>query len=138
MKSEALFLIKKGAAEQAFERRTFELPKLEPNELLVESEAFGLNYADVMARNGLYREAPPMPCVVGYEVVGKVMVVASVPLRDKELLAVNVLPSATVNVEPVAGGVIVSLFTLVAVATPISGVTRVGEVSTTNLVPVPV
>ena len=85
MKSEALFLIKKGAAEQAFERRTFELPKLEPNELLVESEAFGLNYADVMARNGLYREAPPMPCVVGYEVVGKVIEVGFAVVAYKHL-----------------------------------------------------
>jgi NADPH2:quinone reductase len=25
-----------------------------------------------MARRGLYREAPPMPCVIGYELVGKV------------------------------------------------------------------
>ena len=32
-----------------------------------------MNYADVMARNGLYRDAPPMPCVIGYEVVGEVV-----------------------------------------------------------------
>jgi NADPH2:quinone reductase len=89
MKSEAIFLIKKGVAEQAFERRTFELPKLEPNELLVESEAFGLNYADVMARNGLYREAPPMPCVIGYELVGKVIEVG--PNVDKSLIGKRVL-----------------------------------------------
>jgi len=74
MKSEALFLIKKGAAEQAFERRAFELPKLEPNELLVESEAFGLNYADVMARNGLYREAPPMPCASIFNSLSRVQI----------------------------------------------------------------
>lgn len=89
MKSEAIFLIKKGAAEQAFERRIFELPKLKPNELLIESEAFGLNYADVMARNGLYREAPPMPCVVGYEVVGKVVEVGTAV--DASLIGKRVL-----------------------------------------------
>jgi NADPH2:quinone reductase len=40
--------------------------------VVIEVEAFGLNYADVMARRGMYREAPPFPCVVGYEVVGTV------------------------------------------------------------------
>ena len=43
-----------------------------------------------------------------------------------------------VKVDPVNGAVMANLFTVVAVATPIFGVTKVGEVSTTNLVPVPV
>jgi len=73
MKSEAFFLVKKGAANQAFEKREFDLPSPTSNKVVLEVEAFGLNYADVMARNGLYREAPPMPCVVGYEVVGKIV-----------------------------------------------------------------
>jgi NADPH2:quinone reductase len=34
--------------------------------------AFGLNYADVMSRKGEYRDAPPLPAVIGYEVVGEV------------------------------------------------------------------
>jgi hypothetical protein len=71
-------------------------------------------------------------------VVGKVIVLPSVPASVKLLLAVNVLPSAIVNVDEVAGAVIVTLFTLVAVATPIVGVTNVGLVSITNLLPVPV
>jgi NADPH2:quinone reductase len=89
MKSEAIYLIKKGAANQAFERRTLDLPTLATNEVLVESEAFGLNYADVMARNGLYREAPPMPCVIGYELVGKVIEVGE--SVDKSMLGKRVL-----------------------------------------------
>lgn len=40
--------------------------------MLIRSEGFGLNFADVMARKGLYRDAPPPPCVIGYEVVGRV------------------------------------------------------------------
>jgi hypothetical protein len=48
------------------------------------------------------------------------------------------LPSAIVKVDEFAGAVIVTLFTLVAVATPIVGVTNVGLVSITNLLPVPV
>ena len=71
-------------------------------------------------------------------VVGKVIVLPSVPASVKLLFAVNVLPSTIVNVDEVAGAVIVTLFTLVAVATPIVGVTNVGLVSITNLLPVPV
>ncbi len=35
-------------------------------------EAAGVNFADLMARLGQYRDAPPIPCVVGYEVAGTV------------------------------------------------------------------
>lgn len=73
MKSKAFYLTKYGNPDKAFKLREFELPKLNNNQILVEVEAFGLNFADVMARNGLYREAPPLPCVLGYEVVGKVI-----------------------------------------------------------------
>jgi len=67
----AIFLTKKGNANQAFEIRETEKPKITlSDDVLVKVEAFGLNYADVMARNGLYREAPEMPSVLGYEVVG--------------------------------------------------------------------
>ncbi|MBM3185783.1 MAG: zinc-binding dehydrogenase [Bacteroidetes bacterium] len=75
--TEAIFLHKKGKPENAFELRKTTLRSLENDEVLIESEAFGLNYADVMARNGLYREAPPFPCVIGYEVVGKIINVGS-------------------------------------------------------------
>lgn len=68
--TEAFHLIKKGIAESAFELRSLSLPELKSNQVLIDVEAFGLNYADIMARLGLYREAPPMPCVIGYEVVG--------------------------------------------------------------------
>ena len=77
MKSEAFFLVNKGDANQAFDLRPFEFQDPKGQEVLIEVEAFGLNYADVMARRGLYREAPPMPCVVGYEVVGTVHSVGS-------------------------------------------------------------
>lgn len=70
--TEAFHLIKKGIAESAFELRSLSLPELKNDQVLIDVEAFGLNYADVMARLGLYREAPPMPCVIGYEVVGRI------------------------------------------------------------------
>ena len=34
--------------------------------------AAGINFADTMARVGLYPDAPKTPCVLGYEVAGEV------------------------------------------------------------------
>ena len=89
MKSEAIFLVKKGDAKDAFLRKEIIIRALKKGEVIIKSEAFGLNYADVMARNGLYREAPPMPCVIGYEVVGEVVSVG--PGGDSDLIGKRVL-----------------------------------------------
>jgi NADPH2:quinone reductase len=89
MKTQAYVLTKKGKPSGTFEKREWELPALKDKEILIESEAFGLNYADVMASQGLYREAPPMPCVVGYEVVGKIIEVGKDV--DQTLLGKRVL-----------------------------------------------
>lgn len=43
-----------------------------PGEAIVRVRAAGVNFADVMARAGLYPEAPKPPCVVGYEIAGEV------------------------------------------------------------------
>jgi NADPH:quinone reductase-like Zn-dependent oxidoreductase len=47
-------------------------PVVGPGQVRVEVRAAGLNFAEVMARQGLYPDAPPTPCVVGYEVAGVV------------------------------------------------------------------
>ena len=47
-------------------------PVCGPGQLRVEARAAGLNFAEVMARQGLYPDAPKPPCVVGYEVAGVV------------------------------------------------------------------
>src|SRR5437879_8493774 len=39
-------------------------------EVLVRGRAAGLNFADILARQGLYPDGPPKPCVMGYEVSG--------------------------------------------------------------------
>lgn len=67
---QAIYLVKNGEASSAFELRDHKTPAPQAKEVRIKVEAFGLNYADVMARNGLYREAPPLPSVIGYEVVG--------------------------------------------------------------------
>lgn len=43
-----------------------------PGEVRVVVEAAGVNFADVAARLGNYPDAPPFPCVVGYEVGGTI------------------------------------------------------------------
>lgn len=41
-----------------------------PGEVRIAVKAAGLNFADIMARLGLYQDAPKFPCTVGYEVAG--------------------------------------------------------------------
>ena len=41
-------------------------------QVLIRVKASGLNFADILARQGLYPDGPPKPCVMGYEVSGTV------------------------------------------------------------------
>ncbi len=66
----AIHLIKNGSASEAFEIKELPTPEPSENEVLIKVEGFGLNFADVMARLGLYQDAPPMPSVLGYDVCG--------------------------------------------------------------------
>lgn len=47
-------------------------PKPKPDEVVVNVRAAGLNFADILARQGLYPDGPKKPCVMGYEVAGTV------------------------------------------------------------------
>ncbi len=47
-------------------------PEPGPGDVRVRVKAAGINFADIMARNGLYPDAPDNPAVVGYEVAGDV------------------------------------------------------------------
>src|SRR5512142_1320662 len=51
-------------------------PPLRPGCVRVEVVACGVNFADTMARTGMYPDAPKPPTVVGYEVAGTVSEVA--------------------------------------------------------------
>ena len=59
-------------------------PEPGPGEVRIRVRASGINFADIMARMGLYPDAPPVPCVVGYEVSGVVDAVGSGVERVKE------------------------------------------------------
>jgi NADPH:quinone reductase-like Zn-dependent oxidoreductase len=47
-------------------------PEVGPGEVRVAVKAAGINFADLLARSGVYPDAPKTPCVVGYEVAGEV------------------------------------------------------------------
>ncbi len=47
-------------------------PDVGPGDVRIAVRAAGINFADLMARSGVYPDAPDPPCVVGYEVAGEV------------------------------------------------------------------
>jgi NADPH:quinone reductase-like Zn-dependent oxidoreductase len=47
-------------------------PPVGRGEVRIAVRAAGINFADTLARTGLYPDAPKVPCVVGYEVAGEV------------------------------------------------------------------
>ncbi len=68
----AFHLIKNGDAASAFEQRPINLPEPAAHQVQIHVESFGLNFADVMARLGYYKACPPLPTVIGYDVVGRI------------------------------------------------------------------
>lgn len=68
----ALVLTKYGSSREAFTLQERPAPTPAPGQVRIAVEAFGLNYADISARQGTYQDAPPIPCVIGYEVVGRI------------------------------------------------------------------
>jgi NADPH:quinone reductase-like Zn-dependent oxidoreductase len=64
-----IWITRKGGPE-VLQVREAPAPEPKPGEVRIRVRAAGVNFADVMARVGLYRDAPPLPCVVGYEVAG--------------------------------------------------------------------
>jgi len=51
-------------------------PAVEPGTVRIRVQAAGINFSDLLARQGLYPDAPKPPCVMGYEVSGTVDAVA--------------------------------------------------------------
>jgi NADPH:quinone reductase-like Zn-dependent oxidoreductase len=47
-------------------------PPVGPGEVRIAVKAAGINFADTVARIGLYPDAPPLPSIIGYEVAGEV------------------------------------------------------------------
>jgi NADPH:quinone reductase-like Zn-dependent oxidoreductase len=47
-------------------------PEVGPGEVRIAVKAAGINFSDLLARVGMYPDAPKPPCVIGYEVSGDV------------------------------------------------------------------
>lgn len=62
--------ITKAGAPEVLQVREAPDPQVGDGEVRIRVKAAGINFADLMARVGLYPDAPPIPCVVGYEVAG--------------------------------------------------------------------
>jgi synaptic vesicle membrane protein VAT-1 len=61
-------------------------------EVLIRVRAAGLNFADILSRQGLYPDSPPKPCVMGYEVSGVVEALGknvNTSLQDKSVVALT-------------------------------------------------
>lgn len=68
----AATLVRYGTPESSFEIREVASPTPGPGQVRIKVQGFGLNFADVMARLGLYQAAPPLPAILGYDVVGTI------------------------------------------------------------------
>jgi NADPH:quinone reductase-like Zn-dependent oxidoreductase len=66
---QAVWIPKYGKPD-VFEVRESEDSSPRRGEVRIRVRASGINFADIMARQGLYPDAPPLPMVVGYEVSG--------------------------------------------------------------------
>lgn len=71
----AFVQVRKGRADTAFELQEIPVPQVPDQGILIETEAFGLNYADGLAIKGQYQDAPPLPAVLGYDVCGRVVAI---------------------------------------------------------------
>jgi NADPH:quinone reductase-like Zn-dependent oxidoreductase len=65
-------VVGKHGPPEVFEERDIEERRLAPPDVRIRVEAAGVNFADLMARVGLYPDAPPIPFAPGYEVAGVV------------------------------------------------------------------
>jgi NADPH:quinone reductase-like Zn-dependent oxidoreductase len=65
-------VITEHGAPEVLQIREVPAPMPKPGDVRIRVEAAGVNFADISARVGLYPDAPPPPCVVGYEVAGTI------------------------------------------------------------------
>jgi len=62
---------------EVLELREASDPTPGPGQVRIRVHAIGINFADIMARLGLYPDAPKLPAVIGYEVAGDIDAVGS-------------------------------------------------------------
>src|SRR5580704_13539500 len=62
--------ITRAGPPEVLEVREAPDPDVKDGEVRIRVRAAGINFADLMARVGLYPDAPKLPCVMGYEASG--------------------------------------------------------------------
>jgi len=72
-KNQAIPFLRANQTTPQLTVRDWPYPEFKANELIIRVYAFGVNFADVVARKGQYDAAPPFPFVPGYEVAGIVV-----------------------------------------------------------------
>ncbi len=65
--------IPRYGSPDVLEIRDYPNPETGVDEIKIKVKAAGINFADILARKGLYPDAPSAPVVVGYEVAGEVL-----------------------------------------------------------------
>jgi NADPH:quinone reductase-like Zn-dependent oxidoreductase len=66
----AAVLVRDGPVDKAFGIRELPDPLPTAEEVRITVDAFGLNFGDVMARRGMYPDAPAPPSILGFDAVG--------------------------------------------------------------------
>jgi len=64
--------ITKAGPPEVLEMKEAPDPEVGAHAVRIAVESAGINFADIMARVGMYPDAPKPPCVVGYEVAGTI------------------------------------------------------------------
>lgn len=64
--------ITRNGPPEVLEVKEAAAPRPLAGEVLIGVKASGINFADILGRQGLYPDAPKTPCVMGYEVSGVV------------------------------------------------------------------
>lgn len=63
-------LVRNSSPSNSFELQEVPVPVPGPGQVRIRVTTFGINFADIMARQGLYRGCPPLPTIIGYDVEG--------------------------------------------------------------------
>lgn len=83
MQAQTIEITKYGSARD-LEIKQFQLKdEIAEDEVLIEVKYSGINFADIVMRLGMYKDAPPKPFVPGYEISGVVKKVGSKVERFK-------------------------------------------------------
>ncbi len=64
--------ISKAGPPEVLEVREAPDPEAGAGNVRIRTRAAGINFADLVARTGMYPDAPKIPCVIGYEVSGTI------------------------------------------------------------------